>query len=141
MTHAALEEVCGIDQLCSGLRLGSEGSIHAVCELFDEHYNLGWGLLLVDANKAFNSVNSVAALWNARVLWPRCSRYLFNTYRGYVSLLLQDGSKSLLNKEGISQGDPLSMMLYAVAEIPLIRSLRAPGKWIQNWHTDNSSGV
>ena len=141
MTRGDLEEVCGIDQLCSGLRSGLEGSVHAVRELFDERCNLGWGLLLVDATNAFNSVNRVAALWNARVLWPRCSRYLFNTYRGYASLLLQDGSKSLLSKEGVTQGDPLSMMLYAVAVLPLIRSLRAPGKWTQNWYADDSSCV
>ena len=122
VTHADLEEVCEIDQLFSGLCSGLEVSIHAVRELFDEHCNLGWGLLLVDATNAFNSVNRVAALWNTRVLWPRYSRYLFNTYRGYVSLLLQDGIKSLLSKEGVTQGDPLSMMLYAVAVLPLIHS-------------------
>ena len=67
MTRADLEEVhvCGIDQLISGLRSDMEGSIHAVCELFDEPCNLG--LLLVDATN-FNSVNRVAALWNANVL-------------------------------------------------------------------------
>ena len=33
------------------------------------------------------------------------------------------------------------MMLYAVAVLPLIHSLRAPGKWIQNWYADDSSCV
>ena len=141
MTRADLEEVCGIDQLCSGLRSGLEGAVHAVRELFDEHCNLGWDLLLVDVTNAFNSVNRVVALCNARVLWPRFSRYLFNTYQGYASLLLQDGSKSLLSKEGVTQGDPLSMMLYAVAVLPLIRSLRASGKWTQNWYADDSSCI
>ena len=141
VTRSDLEEVCGVDQLCSGLRSGLEGAIHAVHELFDENYNLGWGLLLVDATNAFNSVNRVAALWNVRVLWPRCSRFLFNTYCGYASLLLQDGNKCLLSKEGITQGDPLSMMLYAVAVLPLIHFLRAPGRWTQNWYADDSSCV
>ena len=88
-------------------------------------------------------MNRVAALWNARVLWPRCSRFLFNTYRGYASLLLQDGNKCLLSKrkEGITQGDPLSMMLYAVAVLPLIHFLRAPGRWTQNWYADDSCCV
>ena len=56
-------------------------------------------------------------------------------------MLLQDSSISLLSKEGVTQGDPLSMMLYAVAVLPLIRSLRAPGKWTQNWYADDSSCV
>ena len=56
------EEVCDTNQLCSGLCLGLEGVIHVVRELFNEHCNLGWGLLLNDATNAFNSVNRVAAL-------------------------------------------------------------------------------
>ena len=79
VTRPDLEEVCGVDQLCSGLGSGLEGAIHAVRELFDEQCNLGWGLLLVDATNAFNSVNRISALWNARVLWPCCSRYIYLT--------------------------------------------------------------
>ena len=48
-TRANLEEVCGTDQLCSGLWAGMEGAIHAVKELFDLNCDAGWGLLLVDA--------------------------------------------------------------------------------------------
>ena len=62
ITRSDLEEVCGTDQLCSGLCSGLEGTIHAVHELFDDHCNLGRGLLLVDATNAFNYVNRVAAL-------------------------------------------------------------------------------
>ena len=105
VTRSDLEEVCGVEQLCSGLRSGLEGGIHAIRELFNEHCNLGWGLLLVDATNAFNSVNRVAALWNTRVLWPRCSRFLFNTYCGYASPLVQDGNvmnTRLLSKEGVT---------------------------------------
>ena len=56
-TRADLEEVCGTDQLCSGLRAGMEGAIHAVKELFDLNCDAGWGLLLVDEKNAFNSSN------------------------------------------------------------------------------------
>ena len=82
-------------------------------ELFDDYCNLGWGLLFVDATNAFNSVNRVAALWNARVLWSRCSRCLIKTYCGYVSLLLQDCSEGLLSREDVTQGDPLSIEKFA----------------------------
>ena len=59
---------------------------------------VGWGFLLIDATNAFNSVNRVAALWNARVLWPSCSHFLFNTYRGYTFLLLKTSDKMLLSR-------------------------------------------
>ena len=116
-----------------------EGAIHAVRELFDLHSDDGWGVLLVDARNAFNSVNRVAALWNARVLW--LPRFLFNSYHGYARLFIQGSDHFLLSKERVTQGDPLSMMLYAVAVLPLIHSLEDSCDWVQNWYADDSSCV
>ena len=53
-------------------------------------------------------VSRVTALWNARILWPRCSRFLFNTYRGFAVLLLRNSDEFLYSREGVTQGDPLS---------------------------------
>jgi len=72
-------------------------------------------------------------LWNARVLCPWCSCFLFNTYRGYVRLFVQGSDQAVLSKEGVTQGDLLSMMMYTVAIIPLICSLEDSHQWIQNW--------
>ena len=138
-TGTDIEDLCGVDQLCSGLRAGIEGAVHAMRELYDEHKEDGWGVLLVDAKNAFNSLNRSAALWNAGVQWPRCSRFLFNTYRGYVSLFLQGSSEVILSKEGVVQGDPLSMLMYAAAVMPLIKHLTDKNKWIQNWYADDSA--
>ena len=79
-TWADLEDVCGVVWLCPGLQACMEEVIHAVCELFDLHNDDSWGVLLVDARNTFNSVDHVAALWNARVLWLYCSCFLFNSY-------------------------------------------------------------
>ena len=57
-----------------------EGAIHAVSELFDLHHDDSWRGLLADARNISNSVNHVAALWNATVLWLCCSHFLFNSY-------------------------------------------------------------
>ena len=87
-------------------------------------------MLLVDAR---NAVNRLAALWNARILWPRCSRFLF--------LILTMDMLVLLSKEGVTQCDPLSMMMYAVALLSLICSLEDSHQWIQNWYADDSSCI
>ncbi len=139
-TGVDVEELCGADQLCSGLKGGIEGAIHSVNTMFNERSSSGCCVLMVDAKNAFNSVNRVSGLWNARYLWPRCSRYLFNTYRGYSSLWVNGHSDPLLSREGVTQGDPLSMCLYAVALVPLIRKLKS-SNWSQTWYADDSSCI
>ena len=133
--------VCGSDQLCAGLQMGIEGAIHGMNEMFSTHQDQdsGWGVLLVDAANAFNSLNRAAMLLHARVLWPRCARFLFNTYRGWSVLMLRGSSTFLYSKEGVTQGDPLSMFMYAVGTLPLIRSLHDPGRWTQLWYADDAS--
>ena len=141
VTQVDVESVCGVDQLCSGLKAGIEGAIHSARELFEEKSGDGFGLLLVDTNNAFNSVNRAVVLWNVRVLWPRCSRFLFNTYQGYSTIWVSGCSDRILSKEGVTQGDPLSMLLYAIAVLPLIQSLSDNTWWTQNWYADDSSCV
>ena len=34
LTRLDIEEVCGVSQLCPGLKAGIEGRVHAICELF-----------------------------------------------------------------------------------------------------------
>ena len=41
----------------------------------------------------------------------------------------------------MAQGNPLSMMLYAIAALPLIHCLKDSVEWIQNWYTDDPSCV
>ena len=143
VTRDDVEAVCGVDQLCAGVKAGIEGAVHTMNELFEVNKDSidGWGVLLVDATNAFNSVNRTTILWNARVLWPRCARFLFNTYRGWAVLNLRASQEFLYSKEGVTQGDPLSMFMYALGTLPLIHSLKDVSKWIQIWYADDATAA
>jgi hypothetical protein len=140
-TGKDVEEVCNAEQLCTGVQAGIEGAIHAMRDLFDQNANDGWGMLLVDASNAFNSINRATALMNARVQWPRCSRYLFNTYRGHSVLKVQNAIELLHSREGVTQGDPVSMLMYALAAMPLIQSLKKISGVTQNWYADDAAAI
>ena len=139
-TRGDIESLCGADQLCGGVKSGIEGAIHAMNEMYSQNCTSDdLGILLVDASNAFNSLDRAALLWNARILWPRCSRFLFNTYSGWAALVVHGSEEFLYSREGVTQGDPLSMFLYAVGTMPLIRLLKNPSLWTQIWYADDAS--
>ena len=128
-----VQDVCGGDQLCAGAKAGFEAAVHAMREVFEAEETEG--LLLVVAANAFNVLSRPAALWNCRVLWPRCSRFLFN-YRCYATLLVRSLSTgklhTILSREGTTQGRPLAILMYAVGVCPLISRLKDPAQHKQN---------
>ena len=134
---------CNVDQLSSGAKAGAEASVHLMKTLFDENSKNGWGLFLGDADNAFNRINRPAMLWNVSVFWPRCSRFLFNSYRGFAILLLKDSKQLIfiLSKEGITQGDSLGMKVYGIGILPLTRKLKNTVKYTQNWFADDSACI
>ena len=139
-TRVDVELACGSDQLCGGVRSGIEGAIHAMTSRFLQYgATSGWSVLLVDASNAFNSLNRVALLWNVSILWPRCSRFVFNTYQGWATLVVRSSNEHLYSVEGVTQGDPLSMFLYAVGTLPLIQSLKGSSSCVQVWYADDAS--
>ena len=131
VTGEDVMEVCGSDQLCSGVKSGIEAAIHGLSQSFEAHCNEGWGLLLTDAENAFNSISRPVFLWNARILWTRCSRFLFNSYRGYAVLVLRGSKDFLFSKEGCTQGSGCAMQAYAIGILPMIKKLKNPERWIQ----------
>ena len=90
-------------------------------------------ILLVDACSAFDSLNRRAALLNMFHLYPPLATILTNTYCS-ASHLFIDGS-SLLSQEGMTQGDPLTMPMYAISIIPVIRQLMGLAR--QVWYADD----
>eukprot|EP00957_Ditylum_brightwellii_P074597 5668379-Ditylum_brightwellii.AAC.1 len=88
-------------------------------QLWAEHGDEeNWGILLMDAKNAFNQINRRVMLWEVRHLWAAGSRFAFNTYRHWWKLVLRGQDELILSKEGMTQGDPLSMILYALPVLP-----------------------
>jgi hypothetical protein len=138
------KEVCGIDQLCAGLEAGIEGSIHAMTQLWKLHqHEEEWGFLLIDAKNAFNKQNRTGMLWAVRHEWPSGARFVFNWYTHWATTLVirnNNGTGAFLySKEGVTQGDPLSMYGYGIGIVPLIRILKADFPAVeQPWYVDDA---
>ena len=84
--------------------------------------------MLVDARNEFNELSRLAMLWTVRHRWLAGARFALNCYRHWAQLLLcQTGEPpvTILSREGITQGDPLSMVLYGITLVPLANELRA----------------
>ena len=62
---------------------------------------------------------------------------LIATYLRYAKLFVHGSDQFLLSREGVTQGDPLPIMLCAVAVLPL----KKPHQYIQNCYADNSSCI
>ena len=87
-----------------------------------------FSIIMADAENGFNMLNRKAMLWTVRHLWAAGSRFSFNCYRHAAQLVVVRGqgqpASILLSREGVTQGDPLSMILYGVDLVPLIRLLK-----------------
>jgi len=101
-------------------------------ELFEIHQDqsTSWKVLLVDVANAFNSLNRAAMLFHAQVLWPCCTCFLFNMYKGWSVLVLKGSTTLLYSKEGVTQDNPLSLFMYAVGMLSLIWSLHNLTHWM-----------
>ena len=133
--HDVLETV-GSAQLCAGQKGGCEAAVHALRSSFE--FESSEAILLVDAKNAFNSLNRRTALLNILHLCPSIARFLVNSYRSEVNLYI--GGSVLKSSEGTTQGDPLGMVMYALASLPLIYSLSDPNI-LQVWYADDASSV
>jgi hypothetical protein len=84
----------------------------------------GFGTALFDAKNGFNEVNR---FWTAAHRWTKASRFAFNRYRhqNIVYVCNRPGKPPfrILSREGIAKGCSLSMNLYGVALLPLLKRM------------------
>ena len=131
-------------QTCTGLRAGIEATIHAMRSCFEKDSTEG--LLLVDAENAFNNLNREAALSNIKQLCPPFYRYMHNTYQKPARMIIAGEKKheEIYSAEGSTQGDVGAMGAYGIGIAPMVGTLREKidiGKCIQAWYADDSSSA
>jgi hypothetical protein len=101
---------------------------------------------LFDARNGFNELHRYQMLWNVRHRWAKGSRLAFNCYRHFNLIIFRRGSGRLAyvvtGQEGVSQGDPLAMILYGVALLPLVEKLRvAVPEATTPWFADDAAAI
>ena len=80
------------------------------------------GTTIVDACNGFNELSRLAMLWTVWHRWPAGAWFAFNCYRHWLQIFLHQTGEppvTLLSREGVTQGDPLSMFLYGITHVPL----------------------
>ena len=99
--------------------------------------------ILLDEKNAFNELNCQSMLWHVWHLWPLGASFVLNCYKHWSTLLLRmpDSSDTFTihSKEGVTQGDPLSMYCYGIGVMPLIeRTVALFPTLFQPWYADDS---
>ena len=93
---------------------------------------------MVDTSNTFNSLNRAVALRNIQLLCPVIAPIIINTYRCQAELFVNGGA--IYSREGTIQKNPSAMAFYAIAILPLIKSLMSPAS-SQVWFADDASAA
>ena len=130
-----IQTVAGSAQLCARQPSGCEAAVHAIEDIMSDPSVEG--VLMVDARNAFNSLNRAVMLRNLQVICPSFAVPAINFYRSNAELFV--GEETILSQEGTTQGDPLSMAIYALSTLPLISKI-SQENLTQTWFADDACG-
>ena len=95
-------------------------------------------ILLIHAEKAFNSLNRELVLKIVEIPCPALHHALANSYKHPSNLYIN--YTVLTSTEGTTQGDTLAMAMYGIRIIPLIELLQKPN-FTQKWYADVGSAA
>ena len=101
-----IQEAGGSLQVSTGFKSGAEAAIHAMKQIYE--LDSVDGVILVDAENAFNKLNRQLSLHNIQYLCTNFATILINTYRRPSRLFIVGGGE-ISSTEGTTQGDTLAM--------------------------------
>ena len=136
-----IQEQAGSLQLCSGVKSGIEANIHAMRSIYEDANT--HGLIQIDARIAFNMLNRKNMNQSIKILCPELATYCSNCYINDARLFVTGGLE-ILSREGVTQGDPISMALYALGILPLLSLMKKDCEELNIKHAayaDDISGV
>ena len=84
------------------------------------------GTTLIDARNGFNELIRLVMLLTLRHCCPAGARFAYNCYKHWAQLHLRHPGElpvTILSREGVTQGDPLSMVLYGITLVSLSEEL------------------
>ena len=97
---------------------------------------------MVDAYNSFNKLSRKAVFWTVRHRWANGSQLVFNCYRHAAVIILRRRNGlavTLLSREGVTQGDPLSMVVCGLTLVPLAELVRREVLALaQAWYANNA---
>ena len=99
--------------------------------------------MLVDSCNGFNELSRLVMLRILRHLWPAWARFALNYYNHWAQILLPHTGElpvTMLSREGVTQGDPLSVVLYGITLVPLAEELqKADTGLLSPFYADNTA--
>ena len=103
------------------------------------------GVTLVDARNGFNESKFLTMLWTICHWCSKGSHFSFNCYCYHLLLIVRKMGKlatTLHSKEGITEGDPLAMLLYETTLTPLVKLLwKGYPHVLQPWYADDAAFI
>ena len=118
-------EGAGNVQLCVRQDSGCEAAIHSMVDIFNKDDTEG--LIQIDAENAFNSINRKVLLANLRIICPELEIFASNCYNKPARLFVVGGIE-IPSAEGTTQDDPIAMPVYSLAMMPLLSLLNPESK-------------
>ena len=131
-------------QTCVGVPSGADLVAHEARHVIESNGAKEIAVLQIDAKNAFNSVHRHLLLERCAHATPGICRYVAALLRHPPTLRAADPRSGrpaffVPSAEGVQQGDPLAMLLFALILQPIITEIATTGVKLNLWYADDGN--